>query len=265
MNAVTGKPDRAADTFSRYLELALYRSSAELRVEASRNYIGILWWIAEPLLYLATFYLVFAVGFRAGGADFVPFLLCGLVPWKWFGSTVTTGANAIVSNQALVQQVYLPKTLLVVTVLLANFWKYLIILSLLLVFLLLYGYPMTTMWLALPVLMLLQGFLIFGFASIGAALLPFIPDLRLIIDNGMLILFFSAGVFFDVSTRSEQAQAILAFNPMVHMISAYRDVLMHGVQPAWGALGVLLLVAAGASVLGVYLLRRYERVFPRVL
>lgn len=265
MSAVSGKPARDAGTWRRYLELALYRSSAELRVEASRNYIGILWWVAEPLLYLATFYLVFAVGFRAGGTDFVPFLLCGLVPWKWFGSTVVTGANAIVSNQALVQQVYLPKSLLVATVLLANFWKYLIILALLLVFLLLYGYPVTPMWLALPVLILLQGLLIFGCASIGAALLPFVPDLRLIIDNGMLILFFSAGVFFDVSSRSEQAQAILAFNPMVHMINAYRDVLMHGEPPAWGALGVLLMVAVLAMLLGLYLLRRYDRVFPRVL
>ena len=36
----------------RYLELVWHKAIAELRVEAARAYVGFLWWILEPVLYM---------------------------------------------------------------------------------------------------------------------------------------------------------------------------------------------------------------------
>ncbi|MBL4567407.1 MAG: ABC transporter permease, partial [Porticoccus sp.] len=85
---------------------------AELKAESSRSYLGFFWWILEPALYMVAFYIVFALVFQRGGPGFIPFLLCGLVVWKWFGSVVSGSANVILSSSALIRQVYIPKYLL---------------------------------------------------------------------------------------------------------------------------------------------------------
>jgi lipopolysaccharide transport system permease protein len=74
--------------------LVWQKAIAELTAESSRAYIGIPWWIVEPILYMFAFYFIFAVGFRQGGPELVPFLLCGIVPWKWVPASVQTGPRS---------------------------------------------------------------------------------------------------------------------------------------------------------------------------
>jgi lipopolysaccharide transport system permease protein len=61
-----------------WLELVLFSTYAELRAERARSYLGFLWWIIEPAMNMATYYLVFAVVLKTGQPDYVPFLLIGL-------------------------------------------------------------------------------------------------------------------------------------------------------------------------------------------
>ena len=132
--------------FARYLELLFYRASAELKREASRAYLGITWWFIEPLLYMGVFYLVFGLGLRKGGQDFVMYLLCGLITWKWLDSTVRTSSNVIAGSVGLMAQVYLPKIILPGVILVANTYKFLIVFSIFLLFLLSRDIPYTEYW-----------------------------------------------------------------------------------------------------------------------
>lgn len=248
-----------------YLELVWYKALAELRAEAARAYLGFLWWIFEPVIYMTTFYFVFSVIFHRGGEDFVPFLLCGLVAWKWFASSVMSSSGTISANAGLMQQVYLPKYLFPAIVLVINSVKYFVVLGLLLGFLLLYGYRPSEAWLALPVIIGVQFLLIAAVAGIVSALVPFVPDFRLILDNVIMLLFFLSGIFFDITTVSEPIRRLLEINPMAVIISAYRTVLLDGNWPE--AAG--LLISFGESMIGIaiaaYIFRRYDRVYPKVL
>jgi len=42
-----------------FLELLWFSTYAELRAERSRSYLGLLWWLVEPALMMAAFWLVF--------------------------------------------------------------------------------------------------------------------------------------------------------------------------------------------------------------
>jgi len=123
----------------KYLNIILFKTWADLRAEASRAYIGFLWWFLEPLLYMAAFYVIFGLGLRMGGEGFVYFLLCGLVPWKWFSSTVNNGSRAIEAGAGMIHQVYIPKVVLPTIIVAINTVKFLMILPLLIVFLLSVG------------------------------------------------------------------------------------------------------------------------------
>ncbi len=39
-----------------YIGLIFYRTYADLKAEAARGYLGVLWWILEPLIYLECFH-----------------------------------------------------------------------------------------------------------------------------------------------------------------------------------------------------------------
>ncbi len=250
---------------SNSIALIFYKAIAELRVEASRAFIGVLWWVLEPVLYMLAFYLIFAAGFRTGGADFVPFLLCGLVPWKWFNSTILTGSNTISANRGLINQIYFHKVLLINVILAANTIKYLIILSLLLLFLLLTEGAPSINWFAIPILMLAQFLLMLGIVSITASIVPFFFEAKLLIDNGVLMLFFLSGIFFDIDSRPAAVRDFLYLNPMAGIIKAYRDVLMAHQWPDWSYLGFTMLAGILLFALGYALLTRFDRRFAKVL
>jgi lipopolysaccharide transport system permease protein len=247
-----------------YLRLACFKAGAELTAEAARAYLGFLWWFVEPVLYLGVFYLLFSSGVRGGGTGFVAFLLCGLVVWKWFGSTVQGGSNVMSRNAGLIQQVYLPKLILPLVLVISNTVKFLIIFGILLGFLLwaVPGSP-ARVWSALPALLLVQLLLIAGCAGLVAALTPFIPDLKGLLDNFLMLLFFVSGIFYDIGDLPPGAQAWIMLNPVALLIRNYRAVLLEQRWPDWGELALVVALAAVLLAAAITLLVRFDRRYPK--
>ena len=220
----------------------------------------------EPLLYVGVFYLVFETGLRRGGEGFVPYLLCGLVPWKWFDGTVKTASTILSSSVGLMRQLYLPKYLLPLSVVVTNTLKFFIILAILLVFLTLMG----ANWLspALPwlaVVVFSQLLLILAVGGLAAALVPLLPDLRYVVSYGLTMLFFMSGIFFSLSDLSAEAQFYLKFNPMLHVIEAYRSILLHGAVPDLGVIGAVMLGSLALLVGVAAMFHRFDRTYPRIV
>ena len=251
---------------ARYIEIVFYRAGAELRRDASRAYLGVLWWFLEPILYMAVFYLVFGLGLRKGGPDFIVYLLTGLIVWRWLDGAVRASTGAILTSVGLMQQVYLPKILLPAVIVVMHSYKFLIVFSVFLLFLTLaWKMPVSPAWWALPVLMTIQLVLICALAGLVAGIIPIVPDFKFLVDFGMTLLFFMSGIFFDVHELTPAIQDIIRYNPMVTFIDAYRQVLLFGQAPQWDALLKILLVAVILLASVCVMLKRLDRYYPRVV
>lgn len=242
----------------------MFKSYADMRVEASRGYLGILWWIIEPALYMVVFYIVFGIILQRGSEGYVAFLLIGLVTWRWFDNTVRLGSNTLIANIGLMQQVYLPKIVFPSVTIMTNTMKFLIAFTVLVVFLLLYGIKPTATWLILPVLMALQIMFIIAVAWFTSAVVPFIPDLRIIIDSGLTLMFFVSGIFFDIESLPAHLGEYLRINPMAVLIESYRSVLIQDAVPDWQNLGLVGLVSLVAILISFNLHMRFNYIFPRL-
>ncbi len=249
----------------RYFELVLYKGLADLNSEASRAYIGFVWWVLEPLLYMGAFYVAFGIGLRAGGAGMLFFLLCGLVPWKWFSSSVSNGSHTIQNNVGLIQQLYLPKYILPWIAIVTSGVKFLIILGLLLLLALFVGHGPSLAWLGLPVVVLVEMLLALSIASLTASIVPLLPDLGLIVDNGLIVMMFLSGIFFDTRTLPPKVKALVELNPMVSIINGFRDVLMNGRWPDWVALAWVALFSLAVYAVAYAILRHFDRIYPKVM
>ena len=249
---------------SNYLELVWYKGLADLHAEAARAYVGFIWWVLEPLFYMMAFYVAFGLGVRGGAGHGALFLLCGLVPWKWFSSSVNNGSGVIQANSGLIMQVYLPKYVLPSMVLVTNGIKFLIILGLLML-LTICTKGFSISWLALPVLVLVEMLLVLALSSLAAAIVPLLPDLDLVISNGLIVMMFLSGIFKDVKELPPNLSAVLELNPMVHVIAGFRAVLLDQRWPDWGALAGVALFSFVVYMLALSLLRRFDRAYPKLL
>lgn len=245
------------------LSLVFFKVYAELKAEASRSFLGVLWWLIEPVLYLGAFYVLFVLVLRHGEGNFVPGVLCGIVVWKLFDAGVKSGGNALCANAILLQQVYVPKYIFPLSAVLGVALRFLPVFVVLCFFLFFYMGGVASTWLWSIPLILLQFFLVFSLAVLMSSIIPFVPDLRVAIDNGMMFLFFISGVFFDFSTVDDPVKSILMLNPMAVMISAYRDVLLLNTVPNFWKLAAVLAVSTFFLAVGLVFLNRWDRQYAK--
>ena len=225
-----------------------------LRGDAARLLLGYLWWVLEPLLYVAVFYLVFAVILDNGRADFLLFLICGKLPFMWFSGSVNSAAHSIVLARGLIGQTRLPKVIFPLAKVQEALYRQLAVFALLVVAVLSQGIAPGIAWLWLIPLIAVQYLLIVAAAIAAALLVCLARDFVRVIQLATVFLLFMSGVFWDVRAIADTAvqQSILLVNPLAFLLDGYRQVLMYAVAPDpvhLGVLGLLCLALAAAMLL----------------
>jgi len=241
----------------RYLELVLFSTYTELRAERERSYLGFVWWVLEPAMMMAVFYLVFAVVLKSSAPDYVPFLLVGLTSWQWFKSCVSHGGNAIWSNLGLIRQVKLPCLLFPSVQILADTVKFLFILALLMVILWASGYKPNITYVALLPVLLVELIFAAGATYLVAAVTPLLPDLRFVIEQFLQVVMFISGVVFALDSVPPSLRVWFALNPVVVLVDSARGILMHARWPDWWALAQVAGISLLMCALGIYLVARF--------
>ncbi|MEO8459411.1 MAG: ABC transporter permease [Dokdonella sp.] len=246
------------------IELVRFSTYAELRTERERSYLGLVWWVAEPAMMMATFWLLFGVILKTGGPDYVPFLLVGLTVWQWIRSCITHAGYAIWTNLGLIRQVKLPLAVFPLTQMLADTVKFFYIFALLLVVLWLMGYPPNWAYLALPLVFVVVFLFAAGIGFLMAATVPFVPDLRFVIEQVLTVAMFLSGVVFALDQVKEPLRSILALNPVAELLAASRGILMHGQWPDWIALGRVTVISAVVCAFGLWIVVRMTPRYPKL-
>jgi len=252
-------------TISRIFDLVIYKVYAELKAEAQRSYLGLIWWLVEPVLFMFIFYFVFDVLFTRSIPDFLAFLLIGLTMWHWMQSTVIQCGNSISGNRSIIQQVLVPKAVFPTVIVLANFVKFLFVFSILIVFLLVYGIEPQWGWFySLPV-MAVAILLMSGFGFLMASIVPLIPDVRVLIDNGFRAVFFLSGIFYEIEALPEKIVHALAFNPFAVLISAFRKSLMTGTQPDIFPMLWITILSIAMLIVSLVIMRKKRSRYAKAL
>jgi lipopolysaccharide transport system permease protein len=248
-----------------FTDLVFQKAWAGLRAEAARGYLGVIWWVLEPVMYMTVFYIVFVHIFKRGDENFIVFLLTGLIVWKWFNTTISTGSNSILNSSGLMNQVYLPKIIFPLTTVVINTFKFLIVLSIFLVLLQFTAIKFSLAWTFLPILIVVQLLLISSLTSLLAALMPFFPDLRFILDNIIMMMLFLSGIFFDIAKLPANVRAYFFLNPMAALIVMYRKIIISGTFPDWHPLLYIISCSFVILFLSIWLLRRFDRIYPKII
>lgn len=246
--------------------LLFHTVRARLKNELRLYYLHFVWWFVEPLMDMAVYYLVFSILIKQQIENFVPFLLIGIVFWSWFSRSLQNSSQSIFNAKELIAQMNLSKSFFPIATVFQDFVKQFFVLIVLLLFLIIYGFPVSLSWVTVPVLLAVQLTLITGVAIFLAAVVPFFPDFKFIISTGLHIGFFASGIFFNIDQTVLPAhRAIVYLNPMAGLIRNYRIVLMQGAWPDWTYILYTFLSALIMLALSLLFVRHFDHIYPKIV
>jgi len=240
-------------TLYRHRQLITALTARDLKARYRGSILGFFWSLANPLLLLAIYTLVFTRFFPQRVVPAYPlFLFAGILPWTFFSAAVLESTNAISGNAGLIKKVMFPAEALPLVVVLSHLVHFALAIPILLAAIVIFTLAgMTTVTptiLLLPVLMLLQTLFVAGIALIVSSASVLFRDLRDIITNLMQLGFFVTPIIYLIDNiPSRLLRALLRINPMTAFVVSYQDVLFFGHLPGI-ADSVLMVFYAGASV-----------------
>lgn len=84
----------------------------DLKVKYKNSALGFLWSLANPLLYLAVFGLVFTQFLKNGVPEFWVLFMSGLLVWNFFNLSTLSATGVVVGSANLVRKVRFPRVVL---------------------------------------------------------------------------------------------------------------------------------------------------------
>jgi ABC-type polysaccharide/polyol phosphate export permease len=250
----------------RYRELFgnLFRRDVQAKYRGS--ILGLAWTLANPVLLMAVYLLVFSVLWKTPfGTDdhYALFLLVGLSAWIFFASSVQSAARSLLENANLIRKTRFPRQLVPFSMVATH----LISFAVMLVALLALNFALLprvrdTELLAIPFALALVA-ITGGLALAIASLNVIFRDVEFLVTALLLPLFFLTPVLYPLTDpqigRHDWVVDLIHWgNPLSPVVEALHDVLFYGNLPT---LGDTLYTAAAAIValaLGAFVFNRVD-------
>ncbi|MGB4086984.1 ABC transporter permease [Methanothrix sp.] len=244
-----------------YRELIKILTISDLKVKYQSSVLGFAWSLLNPLLMMLVLYLVFSNVFKANQDNFALYLLIGIVSWRFLAIGSSASMNAVVCKPSLVTKIYIPRQVLVMSVVLSSLISSILEFLVLVPLLIILGAGISPYILLFPFIHLIYFLIVYGLSLILAALYVYYRDLNQIWDVLIQIGFFLSPIVYPLSTVPPQYLDYYLLNPVTALIQMYREVLLYHQLPGLRNLALslavgLLLLAAGSAIF-----KRLERRF----
>mgnify|MGYP003375874012 CR=1 FL=1 len=274
------------ETAQTRLTVALVRQliRKDLKVKYQGSSLGFLWSLANPLLQLLVYTLVFAVVFKSDVPMFGFYLMSGLLVWNFFAMAVGGSTGSILGNAGLVKKVPFPHSALPLSTIGFAGVQVLLQLGVFLVVLIAFGWApwRPELLLLVPAIVVLL-VLTVGLSLFVSASTVRMRDTQHLVDVVLFAWMWLCPIIYQptlVHDRLGSWQWVYYLNPMAGVVTSFQRAL-YGMthSPTSGklvlasdsaifylqALGIGLIVSSLILALGVWQFRRLSQDFAEEL
>lgn len=231
----------------RYRDLLWQLVRRDVLTRYKRSVLGVVWTMLNPLGMMIVLTVAFSQLFSSTRA-YPAYVLSGIVAWTFFAQTTTSSMIQMVWGSALLNRIYLPRSIFVTSAIgtgLVNIGISLVPLALVM---LVTGVPLRASVLFLPVSILLLSMFALGVALFLSTLAVYFPDVAEMYQIGLTAWMYLTPIIYPEEILPEAIRPwVLGLNPMYHLVSMFRLPLYDGVLPTLGEFGI----AAGVSGLAL--------------
>jgi lipopolysaccharide transport system permease protein len=253
-------------------ELFVNLTLRELRGKYKRSLLGWTWSFLNPLATMVIFTVVFRFflkveiepGDPSGLHVFALFLLCGLLPWNFLSNGMSGSMGALIGNSNLIQKVFFPREILVVSNIASWVVSFLLEMGVLAVVLLIAGNFVLPWLVPALALVVVQTMFVVGVGLLLSVLNVYFRDVQHLIGILLQIWFYATPIVYPISVVGDALDdspglfTLYKLNPMVRFVEAYRDCLYDLRFPALLDSIYLVGVSGATLALGVFVFSRLE-------
>jgi lipopolysaccharide transport system permease protein len=249
-----------------YRELLYFLVWRDIKVRYKQTVLGAAWAILQPVLTMTVFaiFLGRLAHVPSDGVPYPLFAFVGLVPWTYFATAVTSGAQSVVGSQQLISKVYFPRLLVPLASAMTPLVDLAIALATLVPLLLWYRIAPSAAIIWMPAFLLLGVATAFAAALWLATLTVQYRDVRYVVPFFVQFWMFATPVAYPASLVPERWRIVYGLNPMTGVVEGFRWALVGG--PAPGPMVVVSSVVVAALLAsGLAFFRRSEGTFADVI
>lgn len=250
--------------------------------QTQNTFLGWLWLIIKPAMYIFCFWFAIYVGIRGGGGgkglnatQYLIWLSAGMMPWFFLQHTLNGGAHVFSSYKYLVNKLKFPVAVIPIFYELSLMLVHFLLLAIMFVMYFLAGGVVDIYFVQIPVLIVLMYLFSIGWSLMTSSLSALSKDFENIVATLRTPIFWLSGVIFDInSINIPIVQWLLRFNPITFIVQGYRDVFSNGsAVPGsgswlwsdplyfWCGLGTI----AATVIVGLFIFSRLHKDIPDVL
>lgn len=235
--------------------------SSDLKLRFRRSFLGYGWSLLYPVLTMLILAAVFSKAMKFDSvSDMIPYVFAGLVPWNFFVSSCLAGGNSVLTNEALLKKIYLPKLIFPLSVVLARFVDFLFNLAALFIIVSFFSFKPSWALLALPGAILVLFLFIEGVTVALAAINVYVRDAAHLMSVIFQLGFFLTPIMYRENIEMlAKVRGLLECNPLVHIIRLFHLILADGQVPELRLWGMAVAVAVVTAAVGHWIFMRLER------
>ncbi|MGP5161788.1 ABC transporter permease [Corynebacterium casei] len=220
------------------------------------TYLGKAWIILEPLFQVSVYLLVFGLIIKTsrGIDNFIGFLILGVIFFGFVSKGISNGSLLIQRSSNLIGSFTFPRAAIVISSCYRQFLDSITpaLVAISLALLSQPGEPLSaTILLAVPIFLLIHIFNL-GIAFFVARMTAIVPDIKSLISLVNRALFFTSGVFFEISRFDANPilMKIVELSPVYQFLSAIRESVLYGTVPSFYTWIYLSCWSFGLLILG---------------
>jgi lipopolysaccharide transport system permease protein len=251
----------------RYRELFASLFRRDLRAKYKGSVLGLAWSLANPLVLMLVYLLVFSVIWKAQATKlphYWLFLLCGLPAWVFFATSLQASSRSLIENANLIRKVRFPRQLVPLANVATQLVAFGVMLAIVIVLSLVYEPKARgTVLLAVPLAALVVC-LVAGVALAVASANAVFRDVEHVVTALLLPWFFLTPVLYSLD-RVPGAKTHPWFERLLHWgnfmtpaVESLREPLFFGSAPRAADVIYLAVAAVVALGLGAFVFTRVD-------
>lgn len=259
--------NRFITNIKKYFKYAVYSAKADLKSEVAGSHLNWLWWVLDPLCFMLIYMFIATVVFKSSEPNFPVFVFVGLTAWDYFNRNISASVRIVANNKAIVSKIYIPKYILLLQKSFVNMFKMAISWILILILMIFFHVPFTLNLLYIIPIMIIFYIFTFGFCCILLHFGIFVEDLANVTSLVLRLVFYLSGIFYRISTRVPKPYntILLCGNPVALVIDSFRKVIIYAEAPSFLMLGLWFFIGILVTIVGIWIIHRYENSYAKVI
>ncbi len=243
--------------------------TAELRSSRDFTLTGVLKWMIEPISYMFIYFVLVASVLARGraGAAYPMFLLCALVPWRFFTGAVNGSMGLLTRFSSVLTGVPTPKPVLPLVLVATEAANMVVALVLFVPMVLIYDVDVWPSILWLPLILAILVLLTTGPTYLATVFGLYFPDFRGVAQNLIRAGFFVSTALVPISlVPGQRLKLLVTANPMSSVFDSFRTafgLIRTRTSPELFDLIYPVLVGGLLLVIGLGLYFWRDRHFPK--